>query len=110
MELLLGLDQPLEPSDDRTEHLVTVLLGEHLCVFEVSLHQGVLDHLFDRVNEPSRAVESSHDTHDGEVPGCLFGGDPREISINDLPEGMYTIQQLDPDCAVWNVRVDWMTN
>ena len=31
-------------------------------------------------------------------------------TINDLPEGMYTIQQLDPACAEWSVRVDWMTN
>ena len=31
-------------------------------------------------------------------------------TINDLPEGTYTIEQLDPDCAEWSVRVDWMTN
>ena len=31
-------------------------------------------------------------------------------TINDLPEGTYTIQQLDPDCTEWTVRLDWMTN
>jgi hypothetical protein len=31
-------------------------------------------------------------------------------TINDLPEGTYTIEQLDPDCVEWSVRVDWMTN
>ena len=31
-------------------------------------------------------------------------------TINDLPEGTYTIEQLNPDCAEWSVRVDWMTN
>ena len=24
--------------------------------------------------------------------------------------GMYTIEQLDPGCAAWSVRLDWMTN
>ena len=31
-------------------------------------------------------------------------------TINDLPEGSYKIQQLDPDCTEWSVRIDWMTN
>ena len=31
-------------------------------------------------------------------------------TINDLPEGQYTVQQLDPDCTEWSVRIDWMTN
>jgi hypothetical protein len=31
-------------------------------------------------------------------------------TINDLPEGSYTIEQLDPDCTEWTIRVDWMTN
>ena len=31
-------------------------------------------------------------------------------TINDLPEGTYTIEQVDPACADWSVRVDWMTN
>ena len=31
-------------------------------------------------------------------------------TINDLPEGTYTIEQLDPDCVEWSVRIDWMTN
>jgi hypothetical protein len=31
-------------------------------------------------------------------------------TINDLPEGIYTIEQVDPGCTDWNVRVDWMTN
>ena len=31
-------------------------------------------------------------------------------TINDLPEGTYKIEQLDPDCTEWNIRVDWMTN
>ena len=31
-------------------------------------------------------------------------------TINDLPEGTYTIEQVDPGCAEWSVRVDWMTN
>ena len=31
-------------------------------------------------------------------------------TINDLPEGMYTIEQVDPTCEEWSVRVDWMTN
>ena len=30
-------------------------------------------------------------------------------TINDLPEGSYTVEQLDPDCADWSVRIDWMT-
>jgi len=29
-------------------------------------------------------------------------------TINDLPQGTYEIQQLDPDCDDWTVRVDWM--
>ena len=32
------------------------------------------------------------------------------VTINDLPEGTYKIEQLDPGCADWSVRVDWMTN
>ena len=31
-------------------------------------------------------------------------------TINDLPEGMYTIQQLDPDCSEWSLRIDRMSN
>jgi len=31
-------------------------------------------------------------------------------TINDLPEGNYTIEQLDAACAEWSVRIDWMTN
>lgn len=31
-------------------------------------------------------------------------------TINDLPEGLYKIEQLDPDCTDWTIRVDWMTN
>lgn len=31
-------------------------------------------------------------------------------TINDMPEGTYTIEQLDPACADWSVRIDWMTN
>ena len=31
-------------------------------------------------------------------------------TINDLPEGTYTIEQVDPACEEWSVRVDWMTN
>jgi len=31
-------------------------------------------------------------------------------TINDLPEGTYKIEQLDPDCVEWSVRIDWMTN
>jgi hypothetical protein len=31
-------------------------------------------------------------------------------TINDLPQGNYKIEQLDPDCADWSIRVDWMTN
>ena len=31
-------------------------------------------------------------------------------TINDLPEGTYTIEQVDPTCEEWSVRVDWMTN
>ncbi len=30
-------------------------------------------------------------------------------TINDLPEGTYKIEQLDPECADWSVRLDWMT-
>jgi hypothetical protein len=31
-------------------------------------------------------------------------------TINDLPEGLYKIEQLDPGCTEWTIRVDWMTN
>jgi hypothetical protein len=31
-------------------------------------------------------------------------------TINDLPEGTYKIEQLDPACADWSIRLDWMTN
>ena len=31
-------------------------------------------------------------------------------TINDMPQGTYTIEQLDPACEEWNVRIDWMTN
>jgi hypothetical protein len=31
-------------------------------------------------------------------------------TINDMPEGTYTIEQLDPTCEEWSVRIDWMTN
>lgn len=31
-------------------------------------------------------------------------------TINDLPEGSYTITQNDPGCTEWTVRIDWMTN
>lgn len=31
-------------------------------------------------------------------------------TINDLPEGNYQIEQLDPACTDWSIRVDWMTN
>jgi len=31
-------------------------------------------------------------------------------TINDLPEGLYTVQQLDPDCTEWSVRIDRMSN
>ena len=31
-------------------------------------------------------------------------------TINDLPEGLFTVQQLDPDCTEWSVRIDRMSN
>ena len=31
-------------------------------------------------------------------------------TINDMPQGTYTIAQIDPACEEWNVRIDWMTN
>jgi hypothetical protein len=31
-------------------------------------------------------------------------------TINDLPEGSYTVTQGDPSCTEWTVRIDWMTN
>ena len=31
-------------------------------------------------------------------------------TINDLPEGNYTIEQLDAACTEWTIRLDWMTN
>lgn len=31
-------------------------------------------------------------------------------TINDMPEGTYTIEQVDPACEEWSVRIDWMTN
>ena len=31
-------------------------------------------------------------------------------TINDLPEGSYTVTQNDPSCTEWTVRIDWMTN
>ena len=30
-------------------------------------------------------------------------------TINDLPEGMYNIQQLDDSCDAWSVRIDRMS-
>ena len=30
-------------------------------------------------------------------------------TINDLPEGMYTIEQLDDSCGTWSVRIDRMS-
>jgi hypothetical protein len=31
-------------------------------------------------------------------------------TINDLPEGLFTVQQLDPDCTEWSVRIDRMSD
>jgi hypothetical protein len=31
-------------------------------------------------------------------------------TVNDLPQGSYKLQQLDPDCTEWDLRIDWMTN
>ncbi len=31
-------------------------------------------------------------------------------TVNDLPEGMYKLEQRDPECEVWQIRIDWMTN
>lgn len=28
--------------------------------------------------------------------------------INELPEGVYTVEQRDAGCAEWSVRIDWM--
>jgi hypothetical protein len=31
-------------------------------------------------------------------------------TVNDLPEGTYKLEQRDPACETWQVRIDWMTN
>lgn len=31
-------------------------------------------------------------------------------TVNDLVEGHYKLQQLDPGCETWDLRIDWMTN
>jgi hypothetical protein len=31
-------------------------------------------------------------------------------TVYDLPQGIYKLDQLDPDCREWELRIDWMTN
>jgi hypothetical protein len=31
-------------------------------------------------------------------------------TVNDLPQGTYKLEQLDPGCVEWDLRIDWMTN
>lgn len=31
-------------------------------------------------------------------------------TVNDLPQGTYKLEQRDPDCKTWQLRIDWMTN
>ena len=31
-------------------------------------------------------------------------------TVNDLPEGIYKLEQREPGCEVWQLRIDWMTN
>ncbi len=31
-------------------------------------------------------------------------------TVNDLPQGTYKLEQRDPNCKIWQVRIDWMTN
>ncbi len=31
-------------------------------------------------------------------------------TVNDLPQGIYKLEQRDPNCKIWQVRIDWMTN
>jgi hypothetical protein len=31
-------------------------------------------------------------------------------TVNDLPQGTYKLEQRDPACTTWQLRIDWMTN
>jgi hypothetical protein len=31
-------------------------------------------------------------------------------TVNGLPQGTYKLEQLDPTCTEWDLRIDWMTN
>jgi hypothetical protein len=31
-------------------------------------------------------------------------------TVNDLPQGAYKLEQRDPSCTTWQLRIDWMTN
>ena len=31
-------------------------------------------------------------------------------TVNDLPQGTYKLEQRDPTCTTWQLRIDWMTN
>ncbi len=31
-------------------------------------------------------------------------------TVNDLPQGTYKLEQRDPACPIWQLRIDWMTN
>ena len=31
-------------------------------------------------------------------------------TVNDLPQGIYKLEQRDPGCPTWQLRIDWMTN
>ena len=31
-------------------------------------------------------------------------------TVNDLPQGVYKLEQRDPGCTTWQLRIDWMTN
>jgi hypothetical protein len=31
-------------------------------------------------------------------------------TVNDLPQGTYKLEQRDPSCTTWQLRIDWMTN
>jgi len=31
-------------------------------------------------------------------------------TVNDVPQGHFKLEQLDPGCQTWDLRIDWMTN